>query len=134
MTLQGRSIAKGIGTGELLITDAPISFLGGVDPRTGIVIDRSHPLAGQSIAGKVLVFPYGKGSTVGSYVLYALMKNNVAPAAIINTECETIIAIGAIISEIPTVDRLDGTLPSKGTATVDGSLGTVIIEENLPNN
>jgi hypothetical protein len=134
MTLQGRSIAKGIGTGELLITDAPISFLGGVDPRTGIVIDRSHPLAGQSIAGKVLVFPYGKGSTVGSYVLYALMKNNVAPAAIINTECETIIAIGAIISEIPTVDRLDGTLPSEGIVTVDGSLGTVTIEENLPNN
>ena len=134
MTLQGRSIAKGIGTGELLITDAPISFLGGVDPRTGIVIDRSHPLAGQSIAGKVLVFPYGKGSTVGSYVLYALMKNNVAPAAIINTECETIIAIGAIISEIPTIDRLDGPLPSKGTATVDGSLGTVTIEENLLNN
>ena len=134
MTLQGRSIAKGIGTGELLITDAPISFLGGVDPRTGIVIDRSHPLAGQSIAGKVLVFPYGKGSTVGSYVLYALMKNNVAPAAIINTECETIIAIGAIISEIPTVDRLDGILPSEGIVTVDGSLGTVTIEENFPNN
>jgi hypothetical protein len=128
MTLQGRSIAKGIGTGELLITDTPISFLGGVDPRTGVVIDRSHPLFGQSVAGKVLVFPYGKGSTVGSYVLYALMKNHVAPAAIINIECETIIAIGAIIAEIPTVDRLDGDLPLEGIATVDGSLGTVTLE------
>ncbi|WP_319378743.1 DUF126 domain-containing protein [uncultured Methanocorpusculum sp.] len=125
MLIQGRSIAKGTGTGPLLITDTPISFLGGVDPKTGIVIDESHPLFGKSIAGKVLVFPYGKGSTVGSYVIYALVKNNVAPAAIINTECETIIAIGAIISEIPTVDRLKGDLPKDGIVTVDGSNGTV---------
>jgi len=125
MLIQGRSIAKGTGTGPLLITDTPISFLGGVDPKTGIVIDESHPLFGKSIAGKVLAFPYGKGSTVGSYVLYALAKNHVAPAAIINTECETIIATGAIISEIPTVDRLKGDLPTDGVVTVDGTNGTV---------
>lgn len=125
MLLQGRSIAKGTGTGPLLITDTPISFLGGVDPKTGIVIDESHPLFGKSVAGKVLVFPYGKGSTVGSYVLYALAKNHVAPAAIINTECETIIATGAIIAEIPTVDRLNGDLPTDGVVTVDGTSGTV---------
>jgi hypothetical protein len=125
MLIQGRSIAKGTGTGPLLITDTPISFLGGVDPKTGIVIDETHPLFGKSIAGKVLVFPYGKGSTVGSYVLYALAKNHVAPAAIINTECETIIATGAIISEIPTVDRLNGDLPVDGVVTVDGTRGTV---------
>ncbi|MDO9522512.1 MAG: DUF126 domain-containing protein [Methanocorpusculum sp.] len=125
MIIQGRSIAKGTGTGPLLITDTPISFLGGVDPKTGIVIDETHPLFGKSIAGKVLVFPYGKGSTVGSYVLYSLAKNHVAPAAIINTECETIIATGAIISEIPTVDRLNGDLPADGVVTVDGTRGTV---------
>lgn len=125
MLLQGRSIAKGTGTGPLLITDTPISFLGGVDPKTGIVIDESHPLFGKSIAGKVLVFPYGKGSTVGSYVLYALAKNHAAPAAIINTECETIIATGAIIAEIPTIDRLNGVLPTDGVVTVDGTSGTV---------
>ncbi len=125
MLIQGRSIAKGTGTGPLLITDTPISFLGGVDPKTGIVIDESHPLFGKSIAGKVLVFPYGKGSTVGSYVLYALAKNHVAPAAIINTECETIIATGAIIAEIPTIDRLKGQLPMDGVVTVDGTSGTV---------
>lgn len=128
MLIQGRSIAKGTGTGPLLITDTPISFLGGVDPKTGIVIDESHPLFGKSIAGKVLVFPYGKGSTVGSYVLYALAKNHVAPAAIINTECETIIATGAIIAEIPTVDRLKGNLPTEGVVTVDGTLGVVTAE------
>lgn len=128
MIIQGRSIAKGTGTGPLLITDTPISFLGGIDPKTGIIIDPSHPLAGQSVTGKVLVFPYGKGSTVGSYTLYALVKNNVGPAAIINTECETIIATGAIIAEIPTVDRLTGELPTEGVVTVDGTLGTVTLE------
>ena len=72
MILKGRSIAKGTGSGELLYTDTPISFLGGVDAATGIVIDEKHPLHGQSVAGKVLAFPYGKGSTVGSYVMYGL--------------------------------------------------------------
>ena len=126
MILTGRSISKGSASGELLKTDTPISFLGGVDPRTGNIIDANHPLAGQSITGKVLAFPYGKGSTVGSYVLYALSRNGTAPAAVINTECETIIAIGAIIAGIPAVDRLEGDLPENGTVvTVNGTEGTV---------
>ena len=126
MILTGRSISKGSASGELLKTDTPISFLGGVDPRTGNIIDANHPLAGQNITGKVLAFPYGKGSTVGSYVLYALSRNGTAPAAVINTECETIIAIGAIIAGIPAVDRLEGDLPENGTVvTVNGTEGTV---------
>lgn len=126
MNLTGRSISKGTAEGELLKTDTPISFLGGVDPRTGNIIDANHPLAGQKITGKVLAFPYGKGSTVGSYVLYALSRNGTAPAAVINTECETIIAIGAIIAGIPAVDRLEGDLPENGTVvTVNGTEGTV---------
>ena len=126
MNLTGRSISKGTAEGELLKTDTPISFLGGVDPRTGNIIDANHPLAGQNITGKVLAFPYGKGSTVGSYVLYALSRNGTAPAAVINTECETIIAIGAIIAGIPAVDRLEGDLPENGTVvTVNGTEGTV---------
>ena len=126
MNLTGRSISKGTAEGELLKTDTPISFLGGVDPRTGNIIDANHPLAGQNIPGKVLAFPYGKGSTVGSYVLYALSRNGTAPAAVINTECETIIAIGTIIAGIPAVDRLEGDLPENGTVvTVNGTEGTV---------
>ena len=126
MNLTGRSISKGTAEGELLKTDTPISFLGGVDPRTGNIIDANHPLAGQNITGKVLAFPYGKGSTVGSYVLYALSRNGTAPAAVINSECETIIAIGAIIAGIPAVDRLEGDLPENGTVvTVNGTEGTV---------
>jgi predicted aconitase with swiveling domain len=59
------------------------------------------------VTGRVLAFPYGKGSTVGSYVLYRLRKNGTAPAAVINEECETIVAVGSIISEIPCVDKID---------------------------
>ena len=90
-----------------MVTTQPISFLGGIDPDTGKVIERGHELLGESVKGRVLVFPYGKGSTVGSYILYRLRKNGVAPSAIINEECETIVAVGAIISEIPCVDKID---------------------------
>jgi uncharacterized protein len=105
--LKGRIIYKGKAQGEALVTTMPISFYGGVDPNNGVVLEKSHELQGVSIAGKVLVFPQGKGSTVGSYTLYRLKKNGVAPAAMINKETETIVAVGAIISEIPFVDKID---------------------------
>ena len=89
------------------MTSQPISFYGGVDPNTGEVLEKGHELKGQSIKGKILVFPNGKGSTVGSYTLYRLKKNGVAPAGMINRECETVVAVGAIISEIPCVDKID---------------------------
>jgi predicted aconitase with swiveling domain len=103
--IKARGISKGIGRGKVLLSREPLSFLGGVDAKTGIVLEAGHPLEGKCVAGRVLVFPRGKGSTVGSYVMLALKKNGVAPAAIINLEAETIIAVGAIISEIPMVDR-----------------------------
>jgi predicted aconitase with swiveling domain len=105
--LKGRIIYKGKAEGEALVTTMPISFYGGVDPNTGVVIEKGHELNGVSIKGKILVFPQGKGSTVGSYTLYRLKKNGVAPAAMINKETETIVAVGAIISEIPFVDKVD---------------------------
>jgi hypothetical protein len=105
--LVGRIIYKGKAQGEALVTSMPISFYGGVDPNTGIIIEKGHELQGQSVKGKILVFPQGKGSTVGSYTLYRMKKNGVAPAGMINKECETIIAVGAIISEIPCVDKID---------------------------
>jgi len=104
--LKGRTIYSGRTTGIVLKSELPISFFGAVDQRTGVIKERNHPLFGQSVAGKILVFPHAKGSTVGSYVLYALKKNNVAPAGMILDECETIVAVGAIISEIPTVDQI----------------------------
>lgn len=107
MELKGRIISKGMAQEEALVTSQPISFYGGVDPNTGEVLEKGHELKGQSIKGKILVFPNGKGSTVGSYTLYRLKKNGVAPAGMINRECETVVAVGAIISEIPCVDKID---------------------------
>ena len=106
MELKGRTIYKGIGEGKALTTTRPISFYGGVDPNTGEVIEKGHELQGKSVKGKVLVFPNGKGSTVGSYTLYRMKKNGTAPAGIVNKECETVVAVGVIISEIPCVDNV----------------------------
>jgi uncharacterized protein len=120
--LKGRIIYKGKAEGEALVTSMPISFYGGVDPNTGIVLEKGHELQGQSIKGKILVFPQGKGSTVGSYTLYRMKKNGTAPAGMINRETETIVAVGAIISEIPFVDKIDVSKIKTGS--------TVIIEND----
>jgi hypothetical protein len=128
MILKGRSIARGTGSGPLLVSSEPISFLAGVDPATGTIIEKGHPLKGESVAGRVLAFRHGKGSTVGSYILYALQKNGVAPAAIINDDAEPIIVVGAIIAGIPMVDRLEVPvirLQSGIVTTVHGGSGEV---------
>ena len=106
MTLHGRSIYSGSAQGVALVSTQAISFFGGVDPDSGVVVEPGHPLEGQCVAGSVLVFPTGKGSTVGSYTLYRLKHNGLAPCAILNAECETITAVGCIIAEIPCVDQL----------------------------
>jgi len=107
MRVKGRVISRGIAEGEVLLSKDAISFLGGVDAKTGTVVEKGHAIEGKSVKGKVLVFPRGKGSTVGSYVMLQLKKNGVAPAAIINLEAEPIIAVGAIISRIPMLDKLE---------------------------
>jgi predicted aconitase with swiveling domain len=105
--MQGRTIKAGRGEGTALVSPAPVGFLGGVDPETGLVIEHGHPLEGRSVSGQVLVFPTGKGSTVGSYTIYRLARNGLAPAAIVNAQSEAIVAVGAIISDIPMVDQVD---------------------------
>lgn len=105
--MKGRIIFKGKAKGEALVTSQPVSFYGGVDPESGILVEKEHELEGKNLKDKILVFPNGKGSTVGSYTIYRMKKNNLAPAGIINKECETIVAVGAIISEIPCVDKVD---------------------------
>ncbi|MFA6364286.1 DUF126 domain-containing protein [Methanoregula sp.] len=134
MIIAGRSISRGRGSGRLLVSPAPISFLSGVDPETGVIVEKGHPLEGTSVAGTVLAFPYGKGSTVGSYVLYALTRNGHAPAAIVNAEAEPIIATGAIIGNIPMIDRPDIPLDRFRNGicvTVDGDRGTMEYEGSL---
>ena len=128
MKLQGRRIYQGSVEGEALVTSMGISFFGGVDPDTGIVVEKGHQLEGQSISGKVLVFPTGKGSTVGSYTLYRLKRNGLAPAAIVNTQCETITAVGCIIAEIPCVDQIPiEQLKTGALLKIDGEQGKVEI-------
>lgn len=123
---EGRKISPGIASGEALVTTQGISFYGGVDPETGVVVERDHELEGQSITGKVLIFPSGKGSTVGSYVLYQLAKTGKGPVAIINQETETIVAVGCIISEIPAIDKIPITkIPSGQKLRVNATNGFV---------
>jgi len=90
-----------------LVSPEPIGFYGGIDMKTGKVIEKNHPLEGESVKDKILVFPCGKGSTVGSYVIYGLRKNGVAPKAIINKETETIVATGVILADIPCMDQVE---------------------------
>lgn len=126
LKLRGRVIKAGTVHGKALVSSEPIGFLGGVDPDTGIVIEAGHPLYGQSVAGRILVFPTGKGSTVGSYVLYRLAYKGMAPAGIINASSEAIVAVGAIISNIPMVDGIDITQMCTGDEiAIDGEWVTV---------
>jgi len=120
-----------VAEGEVLLSTDALSFLGNVDPKTGVVVDPSHAIYGQCIKDKILVFPHGKGSTVGSYVMLQLKKNQVAPAAIINIEAEPIIAVGAIISKIPMLDKLEKdpytTFKDGQKAEVDADKGVVTL-------
>ena len=107
MVIKCRTISKGEATGELIVSTEPLSFLGGVNPDNGQVIDPNHELKGEFIGGKILFIPGGKGSTVGSYVIFQMKKNNTAPSGIICLNAEPIIATGAIISDIPMLDSPD---------------------------
>ncbi len=126
--LSGRKIYGGHAEGEALVTHQGISFYGGVDPDTGVVLEKGHELEGRSIAGKILVFPTGKGSTVGSYTLYRLRFAGTAPAAIVNADCETITAVGCILAEIPCVDQIPlDRIPPGVRLRVDGDTGIVTV-------
>jgi predicted aconitase with swiveling domain len=126
MLLKGRKISKGKASGLALVSQKTISFYGGVDPNTGVIVEKGHDLEGKCIAGRVFVFPKGGGSTVGSYTLLRLKKNGKAPAAIVNGECETIVAVGAIISDIPCIDTIDiARIKTGDKLLVDGDVGTV---------
>ena len=128
--MQGRKIFKGKVVGEALVTGDDISFYGGCDPETGEIVEKDHHLEGKSVSGKILVFPSGKGSTVGSYVLYALKKAEKAPLAIVNKIMDPVVAVGCIISEIPAVDQIDITKIQNGQKIeVDADNGVVTLIE-----
>jgi predicted aconitase with swiveling domain len=126
-----RKISRGRAYGEVIISQNPLSFLGGVDPQTGNIIDAEHDLYQQNISGKILVIPSGKGSTVGSYVIFQMAKNKTAPLAIIAREAEAIIATGAIMAGIPMVDHpekdLANIIKEKDVLEVDADLEIIKI-------
>ena len=127
--MKGRIISPGKVEGEAIVSPDPIGFYGGIDAKTGIVIEKGHPLEGKCVTDKILVFPCGKGSTVGSYVIYGLKKNNVGPKGIINRETETIVATGVILAGIPCVDQIDIKKIKDGdTILLDADNGTVEIK------
>lgn len=98
-TFHGIPLIPGSAEGELLVTTHPLSFWGGVDPETGMVIDQRHELCGQSIVGRMLAFPGSKGSSTGSEVLLEAVMNKVAPAGMLVTRQELILTLGAILAE-----------------------------------
>ncbi len=132
MRIRARGVSKGFARGEALVSKSKISFLGDVDAKSGVIVDRKSDIYGESVANKVLVFPSGKGSTVGTYVLPQLKKNGVAPLAIINERTEVIIAVGAIIAEIPLVDMPEVNvfeiLKSGDIVTVNATEGWIEVE------
>jgi len=107
MTIKAKPVTRGIAEGEAIVSHLPISFTGGMDPNTGVIREPGHDLEGQSVAGKILVFPMGKGSTTGSWQFYAAFKRGNAPKGIINVKAEGIVAVSAIITGTPMVHQLE---------------------------
>lgn len=86
-------------TGDVIAADVPLSFWGGFDPDSGVIIDQRHPLAGECAIGRVLVIPAGRGSCSGSGVLLESIQNGTAPAAIITARVDPIIGLGAVLGD-----------------------------------
>jgi predicted aconitase with swiveling domain len=128
---QGRSICSGLAEGEALVTGQGVSFLGGVDPETGVITEVDHELHGVSMAGKVLVLPSLKGSAGGMWIMIRLARSGLGPKAIVVSKADTILVGAVIMSEIPTVDSLPED-PLKNVITgdcvrIDGEKGTMEI-------
>jgi predicted aconitase/predicted aconitase with swiveling domain len=138
-SLTGRSLVAGAAEGALLFADIGLSFWGGVDPFSGEIIDRHHPLSGEYLAGRVLAIPSGRGSCTGSSVLMELISNGHAPAALVLAEPDEILTLGVLVAQtifersLPVLcigREAFATLRGKAFARVDGASVTVF--EHLP--
>jgi predicted aconitase with swiveling domain/8-oxo-dGTP pyrophosphatase MutT (NUDIX family) len=130
MILRGRRVVPGRAEGQVLLHRRPLSFLGGLDPASGRITDAESDRRGEATAGRVLAFPHGVGSTVGSYVLYGAAKRGVGPVALVVERAETIVVAGAVLASIPVVDGIDLRAVAEGdVAVVDGDAGTVALRD-----
>lgn len=137
MIFRGRKVVKGKVAGEALVSREPISFLGGIDPLTGNVTEKGHELEGCNVTGKVLIYPTGKGSTGGSYRIYDMVHRGTAPAALVNREAEPITVIGAVLGNIPMVDRVNrkifGAVKSGDRVDVNADAGVIRVSTTPEN-
>ncbi|MDR3280476.1 MAG: DUF126 domain-containing protein [Synergistaceae bacterium] len=130
-TFSCHKISEGVGEGEVIISKDEIMFYL-VRPETGEVIEKAHDIEGRSVSRKILIFPGGKGSSVvQSDGLYQLMMRKNQPAAMIIQHPETVLVAGAIIMEIPMVDRVDPkfyeAVKNGDRVRVDANSGTITI-------
>jgi predicted aconitase with swiveling domain len=107
IVIHGRKVVGGVAEGEALVTDTQISGWGGIDPRTGTIIETRHPLRGVSFAGKVLVFPGAKGSSGWSNQFHLTRLTGAAPAAMLFNEVTTKVALGAVVTRCPAMTDFD---------------------------
>lgn len=131
LVIRGRCVVPGVAEGEALVTSEPISGWGGVDPRTGTIVETRHPLRGQSFAGRVLVFPGAKGSSGWSAQFHLARVMGTAPAAWLFNIMSTKVALGTVVSHAPAMtdfDRDPLTLIRSGDwVRVDADTGVVTI-------
>ena len=107
IVIHGRKVVPGVAEGEALVTHDRISGWGGVDPRTGTVVETRHELRGQSFAGKVLVFPGAKGSSGWSAQFHVARAMGTAPAAWLFNRMCTKVALGTVVSHSPAMTDFD---------------------------
>lgn len=129
LVFRGRQVIGGHVTGTALVTRERISFFGGVEPTTGQVSERGHELEGVSLAGKILVYPGGKGSTGATYTLYSMAAQKTAPLAMISPASDNVTVVGAVLGKISSVDRLPSeffeVVRSGQRIDIDGDSGIV---------
>jgi uncharacterized protein len=129
IVLRGRKVVGGVAEGEALVTRERISGWGGIDPRTGTVVETRHELRGKSFKGKVLVFPGAKGSSGWSAQFHVARLAGAAPLAMVFNEMTTKIALGAVVTHAPSVTELDQdplqVIETGDWVRVDGDRGIV---------
>ncbi len=133
LILKGCKVVKGKAQGEAVVSQQPIGFAGGVNPEKGQIVEKDHELEGVSITGKILIFPVEKGSTGGSDVIYEMARLHKGPSGIINLRAKSIVVVGAILGDIPVIDRLDGNplelIKTGDYVEMDAELGIVKVRK-----
>ena len=135
ITLIGEGVVDGVAEGHALVSDVDLA-LSLIDPASGVVKQPGHPLFGRSVAGQVLVFPAGTGSSSGSYRLMNLAEEKYAPVAIVNVQANAIVTAGAVLGCIPLIHRLSpdpiSAIVTGDWVKVDARANTVVVRFEPP--